>query len=153
MLNGDSKILAARVADGIAKQKLHVIMVVDTSRSMRGARIGQVNSAISDVHKYLVDLQSEIAHVDFYISILTFANGAEFLTGYKGVNVNSVSPPKLTAGGYSNLHCAYEELETVLQKESAGGMMPDFGGVAHRDARSSSPTSPRETLTPLIPRI
>lgn len=129
-MSGDSKMLAALAADGIAKQKLHVMMIVDTSRSMQGERIGQVNSAIADIHKYLVDLQGENTNVDFYISIMTFANKAEFVPGYMGVNVNDMTPPKLKAIGYSNLHCAYEELAPVLHKESNGGMMPDFGGIA-----------------------
>ena len=129
-MSGDSKILAALNADGIAKQKLHVMLIVDTSRSMQGERIGQVNTAIADIHKYLIDLQVENTNVDFYLSIMTFANRAEFLDGYKGVNVNDMTPPKLKAIGYSNLHCAYEELAYVLHKESNGGMMPDFGGIA-----------------------
>lgn len=129
-LSGDSKFLAALAADGIAKQKLHVMLIVDTSRSMQGERIGQVNTAIADIHKYLIDLQSENTNVDFYLSIMTFANRAEFLNGYKGVNVNDMTPPKLKAIGYSNLHCAYEELAPMLHKESNGGMMPDFGGIA-----------------------
>lgn len=129
-MSGDSKFLAGLAADGIAKQKLHVMLIVDTSRSMQGERIGQVNTAIADIHKYLIDLQSENANVDFYLSIMTFANRAEFLDGYKGVNVNDMTPPKLKAIGYSNLHCAYEELAPVLHKESNGGMMPDFGGIA-----------------------
>ena len=129
-MSGDDKMLAALAADGIAKQKLHVIMIVDTSRSMQGERIGQVNSAIEAIHKYLVDLQGENTNVDFYISIMTFANGAEFVSGYKGVNVYDMTPPRLKAIGYSNLHCAYEELAPVLCKESGGGMMPDFGGIA-----------------------
>ena len=129
-LSGDSKMLAALAADGIAKQKLHVMMIVDTSRSMQGERIGQVNSAIADIHKYLVDLQGENSNVDFYLSLMTFSNQAEFVPGYKGVNVSEMVPPKLKAGGYSNLHLAYEALAPVLHKESVGGMMPDFGGVA-----------------------
>lgn len=129
-MSGDSKFLAALNADGIAKQKLHVMLIVDTSRSMQGERIGQVNTAIADIHKYLIDLQSENTNVDFYLSIMTFANRAEFLDGYKGVNVNDMTPPTLKAIGYSNLHCAYEELAPVLHKESNGGMMPDFGGIA-----------------------
>ena len=129
-MSGDSKILAALAADGIAKQKLHVMLIVDTSRSMQGDRIGQVNTAIADIHKYLIDLQGENTNVDFYMSIMSFANSAEFLDGYKGVNVKDMTPPTLKAIGYSNLHCAYEELAPVLHKESNGGMMPDFGGIA-----------------------
>ena len=129
-MSGDSQMLAALAADGIAKQKLHVMMIVDTSRSMQGQRIDQVNSAISDIHKYLIDLQGENSNVDFYVTIMTFANKAEFVPGYKAVNVNDMTPPKLKAIGYSNLHCAYEELAPLLHKESNGGMMPDFGGIA-----------------------
>ena len=129
-MSGELNFLDALNADGIAKQKLHVMLVVDTSRSMQGERISQVNTAIADIHKYLIDLQSENSNVDFYISIMTFANQAEFLPGYKGVNVKDMTPPKLKAIGYSNLHLAYEELAPVLHKESEGGMMPDFGGIA-----------------------
>ena len=129
-MSGDSKVLAALNADGIAKQKLHVILVVDTSRSMRGARIAQVNSAIADIHKYLTELQGENSNADFYLSIMTFSDKAEFLQGYHGVNVNAMTPPTLVAKGYSNLHSAYEKLAPQLKKESAGGMMPDFGGMA-----------------------
>ena len=129
-MSGDSKLVAALNADGIAKQKLHVILVVDTSRSMAGKRIGQVNTAISDIRDYLVDLQNENSNVDFYVSIMTFSNNAEFLPGYKCVNVTQMTPPKLKTGGYSNLHCAYQRLTPELRPESRGGMMPDFGGIA-----------------------
>ena len=129
-MSGDSKTLSMAVVDGIAKQKLHVILIVDTSRSMAGKRIGQVNAAISDIRDYLVELQSENSNVDFYVSIMTFSNNAEFLSGYKCVNVNQMLLPTLKAGGYSNLHCAYQKLTPELQRESRGGMMPDFGGIA-----------------------
>lgn len=129
-MNGNSQSISDFNADSIAKQKLHVMLVVDTSRSMKGSRIGQVNTAISNIHKYLTELQGENTNVDFYLSIMTFSNEANFLPGYKGVNVHDMTPPRLDAVGYSNLHRAYEELAPVLRKESCGGMMPDFGGVA-----------------------
>lgn len=130
ILSGDTAMMNGLIADGIAKQKLHIMLLVDTSRSMQGERIGQVNTAIADIHKYLVDLQGENTNVDFYMSVLTFANEARFLEGYKGVNVSEMTPPKLKAIGYSNLHLAYEELAVALHKETSGGIMPDFGGVA-----------------------
>ena len=46
-MSGNKSIMAALAADGIVKQKLHVILVVDTSRSMQGERIDQVNEAIT----------------------------------------------------------------------------------------------------------
>ena len=129
-MNGDAISLPIGNLNNIAKQKLHVILIVDTSRSMQGARIAQVNTAISDIHKYLIDLQYENVNVDFYMSIMTFANEASFLVGYKGVNVKDMTPPRLKTVGYSNLHLAYGKLYDALKKESEGGMMPDFGGIA-----------------------
>ena len=36
----------------------------------------------------------------------------------------------IKGGGWSNLHLAYQKLDDILKKESQGGIMPDFGGVA-----------------------
>jgi Mg-chelatase subunit ChlD len=66
--------------DRVAKQKFNIILLVDTSRSMQGSRIGQVNQAISDISKYLKDMQIENTNVDFYISILTFATEAKWVS-------------------------------------------------------------------------
>ena len=55
--------------DRIAKERLNIILLVDASKSMSGKRIEQVDSAICDIKKYLVDLQSENTNVDFYLSI------------------------------------------------------------------------------------
>lgn len=114
--------------DGLAKQKLNVILVVDVSSSMRGKRIAQVNGAIQDILKYLVDLQYENVNVDFYLSVLTFGTKAQWTVRSK--NVNGLHPAPIKAGGYSNIHLAYRELAHAMQKQSGGGIMPDFGGVA-----------------------
>ena len=116
--------------DVIAKQKLPVILVVDTSSSMRGKRIARVNSAIADIKDYLSRLNGETSEVDFYVSVLAFGTSAEFLEWGDNRHISEFNPLPITAGGYSNLHLAYEKLGDVLKKESSGGSMPDFGGVA-----------------------
>ena len=116
--------------DKIAKQKFNIILVVDVSRSMAGVRIEQVNKAIVDIVEYLKGLQSENTNVDFYVSILKFGTDASWHMNERCINVNDFSFEPIKAGGQSNLHLAYKELNEVLQKESKGGMMPDFGGVA-----------------------
>ena len=123
MLNGESY-------DVIARQKLPVILVVDTSSSMRGKRIARVNSAIADIKDYLSRLNSETSEVDFYISVLAFGTGSEFFEWGNNTHISEFAPVPITAGGYSNLHLAYEKLGEILKKESSGGQMPDFGGVA-----------------------
>ena len=114
----------------MTKQKFNIILLVDTSRSMQGERIEQVNQAISDISKYLKDMQSENTNVDFFISILDFSTEAKWHQDKKEFDINNFKFNEIKAFGYSNLHLAYHELNDVLRKESVGGMMPDFGGVA-----------------------
>lgn len=114
----------------IAKQKLNVILLIDCSKSMQGERISQVNDALRDIRKHLVDMQGENTNIDFYLSVITFSNDARFLNGDRAKAVDEFSFQDLKGGGWSNLHLAYEKLAEILQKEAKGGIMPDFGGVA-----------------------
>ena len=97
---------------------------------MQGERIEQVNSALREIKKHLVDLQNENANVDFYISVITFSTDAYFLNGDTSKEIENFEFKDIKGGGWSNLHIAYQKLEEILKKESKGGIMPDFGGVA-----------------------
>ena len=116
--------------DRLAKQKFNIFLLVDTSRSMRGSRINQVNQAINDISKHLKDMQSDNTNVDFYLSILTFSTEANWHMGQSEFKIDDFKLDEITAKGQTNLHLAYTKLSDVLKKESKGGMMPDFGGVA-----------------------
>ena len=116
--------------DKIAKEKLNIILLVDASKSMQGKRIAQVNEAIKDIQTYLIDLQDENTNVDFYITIIPFGTNAEFYKGKDSVNITKLKYDGIKCGGYSNLHLAYGKLHEIMKKESKGGIMPDFGGVA-----------------------
>ena len=118
------------MVDRIAKQRLNVIVLVDCSTSMRGERIGQVNRALTDIKRHLTDMQDENANVDFYLTVIPYATEAQYLNGDAVKPVQDFSFEALRAGGWSNLHLAYEKLAALLKKESKGGIMPDFGGVA-----------------------
>lgn len=116
--------------DRIAKQKLNVFLIVDSSTSMRGERIRQVNDAIEDIVAYLIELQDENVNVDFYLSILSFSTSAQWKDNLREVKVKEMRCSNIRAGGQSNLHLAYLELGKALQKFSKGGIMPDYGGIA-----------------------
>ena len=116
--------------DRIAKQRLNVVILVDCSKSMQGERIKQVNSALKDIKVELLELQNENANVDFHMTVIPFSNGAEFLNGDRSKAIESFDFEDLKAGGWSNLHTAYQKLEEIMKKEIKGGIMPDFGGVA-----------------------
>lgn len=116
--------------DRIAKQKLDVVLIVDVSTSMKGNRISAVNNAIKDIQKELVEIEKENSNVDFYLTIITFGTDGRFYNNIKSVRIEDVKFDDIKAGGWSNLHCGYERLEEILKKESQGGVMPDFGGIA-----------------------
>ena len=78
--------VGVNMEERIAKQKINVILVVDTSKSMQGKRIEQVNNAIKDIKEYLIELQDENANIDFYLSILAFSTTAKWLTKREGEN-------------------------------------------------------------------
>lgn len=116
--------------DRIAKERLHIILLIDASKSMQGKRIAQVNKAIEDIRRYLIELQAENTNVDFFLTLIPFSNGADFYKQKQYCAVDQFAYDGIKCGGYSNLHCAYERLEEIMKKESKGGIMPDFGGAA-----------------------
>ena len=122
--------LSAGSADKIAKQRLNLIMLVDCSSSMRGERMKQVNEAIRDIKTRLIDMQNENANVDFYITVITYSTDAFFLNGDRCKPIEDFDFKGIKGGGWSNLHIAYRKLADILKKESQGGIMPDYGGVA-----------------------
>ena len=118
------------MVDSIAKQRLNVFMLVDCSTSMRGERISQVNNALRDIKRHLSEMQEENANVDFYITVITYSTDARLLNNDTMKAVTEFDFKDIKAGGWSNLHLAYGKLADLLRKESKGGIMPDFGGVA-----------------------
>ena len=126
--------------DRMAKQKFNIILLVDTSRSMQGERIGQVNQAISDISKYLKDMQLENANVDFYISILDFSTEAKWHQGKKEFDINNFKFNEIKACGYSNLHLAYHELHHLDENLS---FHPPLTGQPPHKRRSPAPAGCR----------
>ena len=116
--------------DKIAKQQLNVIVLVDTSKSMQGKRIKQVNGALRDIRQHLVEMQDDNANVSFQITVIPFGNTAYYLNGDRAKEIENFTFRDLKGGGWSNLHLAYDKLTYILKKQCQGGIMPDFGGVA-----------------------
>ena len=93
--------------DRIAKEKLNIFLLVDSSKSMQGNRIKQVDQAILDIKNYLEDLQVENTNVDFYLTIITFDNYASLYQNKETINIDDLKYDGIKCGGYSNLHLAY----------------------------------------------
>lgn len=122
--------MVTEMTDRIAKRPFHIILLVDASTSMRGERIAQVNSALRDIKAHLIEMQDENVNVDFFLTVVPFSTEATLLNGDRSKAIENFDFADIRAGGQSNLHLAYQTLADLLKKQSKGGIMPDFGGVA-----------------------
>ena len=118
-----------RLGEGIARQELNLIFVIDNSGSMDGERLGAVNNAIRDVMAIMPEIQEDTADAVIKISALKFSNNASWI--YKEPKtIDEFKWKDLSSEGATNLSDAYDALSSYLRKKSNGGQMPDLGGVA-----------------------
>ena len=121
--------MKTNTTDGIKKQELNLLFVIDNSGSMSGEKIAAVNNAIRDVMSIMPEVQDDTSDAEIKISALTFSETCKWVYQEpKGVDEfkwNDVA----TEGG-TDYSKAYDELAKFLCKKENGGMMPDIGGVA-----------------------
>ena len=117
------------LGDGITRQQLHLVFVIDNSGSMSGDKIGAVNNAIRDVMAIMPEFQEDTMDAEIRISALTFNDDSKWVypepKGATEFRWNDI-----TADGGTDYSKAYDELSKFLCKESKGGHMPEIGGVA-----------------------
>ncbi len=118
-----------RNIDGIRKQELNLLFVIDNSGSMSGERIGAVNNAIRDVMTIMPEIQEDTSDAEIKISALKFSDNANWvykepkaIADFKWTDIG-------TDGGTDYSKC-YDELAKFLCRKESGGQMPDIGGVA-----------------------
>ena len=67
------------LGEGIARQELNLLFVIDNSGSMAGEKIGAVNNAIRDVMSIMPDIQEDTADAEIKISALKFSDSAQWV--------------------------------------------------------------------------
>ena len=117
------------LGEGIARQELNVIFVIDNSGSMEGEKIGAVNNAIRDVMSIMPDIQDDTGDATIKISAMTFSDDAQWVYDEQKT-VEEFKWRDIGTDGSTDLSAAYDELSKYLCKRESGGQMPDIGGVA-----------------------
>ena len=117
------------LGEGIARQELNVIFVIDNSGSMQGERIGAVNNAIRDIMTIMPEIQDDTSDATIKISAMTFSDSAKWVYS-EPKTVEDFKWRDISTEGATNLSAAYDELSKFLTKRENGGQMPDLGGVA-----------------------
>lgn len=117
------------LGEGIKRQELNLLFVIDNSGSMEGEKIGAVNNAIRDIMTIMPEIQEDTSDADIMISALTFSEDAKWVYA-EPQRVTEFKWKDIRTDGCTNLSCAYDELSKFLCRRSNGGKMPDIGGVA-----------------------
>ena len=117
------------LGEGIAKQELNLIFVIDNSGSMDGEKLGAVNNAIRDIVSIMPEIQEDTADATIKISALTFSDGTKWIYN-EPKSVGDFKWMDVSSEGGTNLSGAYDALSKWLVKRERGGHMPDIGGIA-----------------------
>ena len=117
------------LGEGIARQELNLLFIIDNSGSMAGEKLGAVNNAIRDVMSIMPEIQEDTSDVEIKISALQFSDEAKWVYA-EPKSVSDFKWKDLSPEGGTDLSAAYDQLEKWLSKKSNGGQMPDIGGVA-----------------------
>lgn len=118
-----------KMYDGIKKQELNLIFVIDNSGSMEGEKIGAVNNAIRDIMTIMPEIQDDTSDAEIKISALTFSDDAKWVY-QEPKTVNEFVWKDIRTDGGTDYSLCYDTLAKFLSKRENGGKMPDIGGVA-----------------------
>ncbi|MCQ2372697.1 MAG: VWA domain-containing protein [Phascolarctobacterium sp.] len=108
--------------DGIlTTENLNLIMLIDRSGSMEGERIDQVNQALAEMKRSLIQIADE-ENVSIKVRVITFSDNPEWIVGdtTAGVDVNDMQCPTIYADGWTKTDYAICEANNSLKKEYLG---------------------------------
>ena len=103
--------------EAIPKRVMPIFFLIDTSGSMEGKKIGQVNAAIEEMIPELRDISDSQSDSEIKMAVMKFSTGCEWVTpSLMSLDAFDDWEP-LEAEGLTDLGAAFQELNSKLSKD------------------------------------
>ena len=103
----------------VGRRTMVLFFIIDTSGSMRGAKIGQVNTAIEGILPKIKEISKENADAEIKVCVLNFATKAKWVTAAPvSVEDEAYRWEYVEAGGTTALGDACRELNEALSTKT-----------------------------------
>ena len=100
--------------DPIARKSLIIFYLIDTSGSMEGDKIGQVNTIMEEVLPEIRDVGGSDS--DISMAVMTFDTDIQWMYD-EPVSIEEIHWSRLTASGWTDFGAALNELDSKLSRE------------------------------------
>lgn len=113
-----------------SRRVMVIFFIIDTSGSMKGTKIGQVNTASEDIMKEIKKLSEDNTSAEIKVCVLDFATKATWMTSAPvSVEAEEYKWDYVEAGGLTAMGDAFRKLNEALSKnsfmnEKAGSFAP-----------------------------
>ena len=102
---------------GTDRPSLVVFLLIDTSKSMEGNRIGSVNDAMYSILPELREISDSNPDAEIKLAVMTFSSGCEWKTETP-MSLDKYEWSELNADGVTDLGAACRELESKLHRNT-----------------------------------
>lgn len=102
-------------ATGVSKKSLVIFFVIDTSASMRGTKMGQLNTVMEELIPEIRKVGE--ADTDVKVAVLTFSSSVKWMYSLP-VSIEEFEWSRLEASGVTSMGAAFEELSARMSRNS-----------------------------------
>ncbi|MBQ8849518.1 MAG: VWA domain-containing protein [Clostridia bacterium] len=100
------------------RRAMHIFYVLDTSGSMQGASIAQLNRAMEETVEALKDVAKSNADAELKIAVLEFSSGCKWIQPKGPEDMEDFVWEDLTAGGLTDVGAALKELDSKMSRNA-----------------------------------
>lgn len=102
-------------ATGVSRKSLVIFFLIDTSGSMKGTKMGELNTAMEELVPEIRRIGE--ADTDVKVAVLTFSTNLAWMYS-EPISIEEFEWNRLAANGITNMGAAFEELNIRLSRNS-----------------------------------